>query len=152
MAKQDHIQFIKDAWILNSKDSPAMHNFSKNPECTQKHTLNRLDGCIHCAVDCDKKHVRYAEMTTTELHEFIQNWPAAPEEIRKAITRTMVSDYRPHWIKDKKFDDSKCPTHESVIMAIEDYNSQSRALHDRCVFPSLVRSSSQKANKQGTGK
>ena len=133
VAKQEHIKFIKDAWILNSKDSPAMHNFSKNPDCTQNHTLNKVDGCIECPVDCDKEHVRYAEMTTTELHAFIQKWPAAPEEIRKAITRTMVSDYRPHWVKDKKFDDSKCPTHESVIMALEDYNNQSRELHKRCV-------------------
>ena len=139
VAKQEHIKIIKDAWILNSKDSPAMHNFSKNPECTQKHTLNKLDGRIECPVDCEEEHVRYAEMTTTELHEFIQNWPAAPEEIRKAITRTMVGDYRPHWVKDKKFDDSKCPTHESVIIAIEDYNTQSRDLHKRCVFHSFAR-------------
>lgn len=138
VAKQEHIEVIKDAWILNSKDSPAMHNFSKNPECKQKHTLNRQDSSIQCPVDCDKKHVRYAEKTTTELHEFIQQWPEAPEEIRKAITRTMVGDYRPHWIKDKKFDDSKCPTHESVIMAIDDYNSQSRGLHERCVVFALL--------------
>jgi hypothetical protein len=132
-SKQEHIKVIKEAWILNSKDSPAMHNFSKNPECTAKHTLNKLDGYIVCPVDCEKKHIRYAEMTTTEFHGFIQKWPAVPEEIRKEITRTMVGDYRPHWIRDKKLDDSKCPTHESVIMAIEDYNSQSRDLHARCV-------------------
>jgi len=131
MSRQPHIEYIKEAWILNSKDSPAMHNFSKNPECKMTHTFVKDDGYIICPVECDKKHIRYAEMTTTEVHAFIQKWPACPEKIREKITRTMVGDYRPHWVRDKKLDDSKCPTHESIIMAIEDYNSQSRDLHAR---------------------
>jgi hypothetical protein len=66
-----------------------------------------------------------------QVHEYIKKNPAIPEVIREAITRTIVGDYRPHWVRDKKFDDSKCPTHESVIIGMEDYNNQSKNLHIR---------------------
>ncbi len=67
LCKQEHIEYIKEAWVTNSKDSPAMHNFSKDPECTEKHVLNKDDCCIMCPVDCNKKHIRYAEMTTDQV-------------------------------------------------------------------------------------
>ncbi len=72
-------------------------------------------------------------LSLLQVHEWIKKNTAIPEVIREAITRTMVGDYRPHWVRDKKFDDSKCPTHESVIIGIEDYNNQSKNLHIRCV-------------------
>ena len=67
LCKREHIEYIKEAWLANSKDSPAMHNFSKDPECTEKHVLNTDDCCIVCPVDCNKKHIRYAEMTTDQV-------------------------------------------------------------------------------------
>ncbi len=141
VSKKEHIDHIREAWIINSKDSPAMHNFSKDPECTAKHTFTKVDGCIVCPVDCNKKHIRFAEMTTTEVYGFIQKWPVVPAHIRNGITRTMVGDYRPHWVRDRKLDDSKCPTHEAVNLALEDYNSQSKDLHARYDFQSFLRTS-----------
>jgi hypothetical protein len=67
LSKKEHIEYIKEAWLTNSKDSPAMHNFSKDPKCTEKHTHDKEDCRIVCPVDCHKKHIRYAEMTTDQV-------------------------------------------------------------------------------------
>jgi hypothetical protein len=90
---------------------------------SNKHTSITSDWLVACLVGC----LYY------KVHEWTKKNTAIPEVIREAITRTMVGDYRPHWVRDKKFDDSKCPTHESVIIGIEDYNNQSKNLHIRCV-------------------
>ena len=89
---------------------------------THEHITNTLSITTGCLPGC------------VQVHEYIKKNPGIPEVVREGITRTMVGDYRPHWVRDKKFDDSKCPTHESVIIGFEDYNSQSKNLHIRLVY------------------
>ena len=139
VCRQEHWKVIEDAWVTHSKESPAIHCYAKDPDCNEKHKLEPAAvgwGGINrvvCPTDCSKRRVRFAQKTITGVFQAIKADPLIPKNIRDEITHTMVGDHRPYWIKDRKLDDSKCPKHEAMGMALEDYRStQSLNIHARC--------------------